>query len=305
MPRPPPLQLLPAFEAAARLLSFSKAAAELHLTASAVSQQVKQLEQHLGMPLFRRLTRRIELTAAGTQFAQVASRTLASYRSGHAELMQCHARPVLKLSAFPMVAHELILPGLADFQAAHPAMDVHLDISIGLTDFDKDTVDGAIRCGTGPWPGLKSLPLSPCQATLVTSPELARRLPVSKVDDLRHHTLIHPRGSHLDWDTVAASQGVQRIERQRDLVLDSDLASMHAAAQGLGVAICFLPIAQRWLDDGRVTALLPPTDIPMHNQFVFRADSAKHEPLMAAYHWLKQRFDDLLKNQASKPRRSA
>lgn len=298
MSRPPPLQLLPAFEAAARLLSFSKAAAELHLTASAVSQQVKQLEQHLGMSLFHRLTRRVELTAAGAQFAEVAARTLDSYRNGHAELLQRHSRPVLKLSTFHMVAHELIIPGLADFQTTHPAIDLHLDISLGLADFETDGIDGAVRCGTGPWPGLEALPLSDCEVTLVAAPELIRRLPVNRVEDLSQHTLIHPRGSHLDWDAVAAYKGLKRIERKRDLVLDSDLASMQAAEQGLGVAICFLPVCQAWVDAGRVAALMPPVPVPMKNQFVFRPSSAKRAHLMDAYRWIKQRFDALPRTAA-------
>ncbi|MBI2733597.1 MAG: LysR family transcriptional regulator, partial [Aquabacterium sp.] len=93
MRRPPPLQLLPAFEAASRLLSFSKAARELHVTTAAISQQIKQLEGHLGLSLFRRLTRRVELTEAGAQFAELVGRMLSSYRQGHADLLHRFTQP--------------------------------------------------------------------------------------------------------------------------------------------------------------------------------------------------------------------
>lgn len=91
--RPPPIQLLPAFEAAARLLSFSKAAEELHITTSAISQQIKQLEAHFGQPLFRRLTRRVELTEPGYQFALVASQTLTTYKQGYADSLHSFRSP--------------------------------------------------------------------------------------------------------------------------------------------------------------------------------------------------------------------
>ncbi|TAL23460.1 MAG: LysR family transcriptional regulator [Aquabacterium sp.] len=291
--RPPPLQWLPAFEAAARLQSISAAAAELHLTPSAVSQQVRQLEDHLGMALFRRLPRRIELTDAGHAFAELAARTLAAYREGHAQLLHRFERPLLRIGMFPSVAHEVVLPALAGFQATEPGMDLRFETGTGVVDFDDARLDAAVRFGTGGWPGLEQLPLGDCMGTLVAAPELAQRLPVRGLEDLRHHVLIHPRLSHDDWDAVARAAGVERLPRKGDLMLDDEWAALRAAEQGLGVAICILPVGRRWLDEGSLKALVPAVPLPMKNWFVFRAASAKREELMRVYRWLRARFDEL------------
>lgn len=119
----------------------------------------------------------------------------------------------------------------------------------------------------------------------------ARRLPANSIEDLKHHTLIHPRYTHMDWDAVAQAAGVERIERKGDLMLDFDLAAMRAAEQGLGVAIFIQPLSRLWLDAGRVVAMTPPTDIPLKNYFVFRLHSGKRAHLMHAYDWIKARFD--------------
>lgn len=193
MQRPPPLQLLPAFEAASRLLSFSKAAAELHVTTAAVSQQIRQLESYLGLPLFLRLTRRVELTDAGRQFAELVSRMLQQYRQGHADLLHHHTRPVLRLSMTPLVAQELLIPRLAAFQAQHPDVSIRLDARMDFVDFEREPIDAAIRVGKGPWPGLQAQPLCRCVAAIVASPQLLARQPVHSIDDLARHTLIHPR----------------------------------------------------------------------------------------------------------------
>jgi DNA-binding transcriptional LysR family regulator len=291
--RLPPIQLLPAFESAARLLSISKAAQELHLTASAVSQQIKQLEEHLGMPLFRRLTRAIELTEAGEAFARVAARTLHAYREGHGDLMNRFSRPVLRLSMVPMVAHELVIPALAGFQQAYPHLDLRLETSMALADFQRDPVDAALRIGEGDWPGLDVLHLADCHGTVVASPELARRMPLQSLDDLRHHTLIHARYSTADWDKAAERIGMKRFERKADLVLDTDMGALRAAEQGLGLALCLLPQAHAWLAQGRLVALLPAMDMPAKHYFVFRRDDVRRAELMLVYEWVKARFAEV------------
>ena len=295
--RLPPIQLLPAFEASARLSSMSRAAQELHLTASAVSQQIKQLESLMGVQLFQRLTRRIELTEAGQAFFKVATRTLRSYRQGHAEMHNQFGRPVLRISCVPSVAHQLILPGLASFNDTFPGIDLRLDSRMDVIDFDVEQIDAAVRTGQGRWPGLVALPLAPCSGTLVASPALLARQPIHGLEDLKHHVLIHPRiisGDHDDWDTVAAYLGVSRIERKSDLMLDSDLAGLHAAEQGLGVAMGFTPSINDWLKAGRLVALVEPVPLANSHYFVYRdaeRDEAQRERLMAVYEWIKSRYE--------------
>lgn len=291
MQRPPPLQWLPAFEAAARLLSFSKAALELHVTTAAISQQIRQLEQHLGVPLFLRLTRRVALTEAGRDFAEVATQTLQTYRQGHQALMHRHARPVLRLSMTPLVAHELLIPQLAAFQAAHPGVSLNLDARMDLVDFEREGIDAAIRLGSGHWPGLEVRPLCACDAAIVASPALLARLPVNSLDDLRHHTLIHPRHSQIDWDAAARFLGVPQLQRQADLGLDSDLSALRAAEQGLGIAICVLPasaaVQARLIRPERLSWVVPPVRLPQPAYFVWRAQGGKDALVEQAFDWIQ------------------
>lgn len=291
--KPPPLQLLPAFDAASRLLSFSKAAAELHLTTAAISQQIKQLEGHLGMPLFRRLTRRVELTEAGAAFALVVRQTLSTYREGHADLLHRYTRPVLRMSVSPFVAYELLIPRLGEFQAAFPHVDIRLEASMAYVDFEHEAVDAAIRLGNGNWPGLDALPLCACQAAIVASPTLLQRHPIRSPADLKHHTLIHPRHSHADWDMVAQYAQLPKLERKGDLMLDSDLAALKAAEQGLGVALFVAPSSGKLLGTDRLQLVVPPFDLPMQAYYVFRPNDGKAPLLMQAYRWIKQTIDAL------------
>lgn len=276
----------------------TRAAQELNLTASAVSQQIKQLESVMEVQLFHRVTRGIELTEAGEMFHKVVTRTLRAYRQGHAEMHGRFARPVLRLSCMPSVAHQLILPALASFQEAFPGIDLRLDARMEVVDFDNDPIDAAVRTGLGRWPGLVALPLGPCHGTLVASPALLARQPVKDVQDLKHHVLIHPRltsGGQDDWDTVAEVLNVPRIERKGDLMLDSDLAGLHAAEQGLGVAMGFTPGIHEWLRSGRLVALVEPVKMAVSHYFVHREsveqDEVQRDRLRAVYAWVKDRYD--------------
>jgi DNA-binding transcriptional LysR family regulator len=296
--RLPPIQLLPAFEAAARLNSMSRAAQELSLTASAVSQQIKQLETVMDVQLFHRLTRRIELTEAGEMFFKVATRALRAYRQGHAEMHGKFGRPVLRISCLPTVAHQLILPALGSFQETFPGIDLRLDARMEVVDFEADPIDAAVRTGMGNWPGVVALPLAPCHGTLVASPALLKRLPVKEMGDLKHHVLIHPRittGDQDDWDLAAAVLKVPRIERRGDLMLDSDLAGLQAAEQGLGVTMGFTPCINEWLRSGRLVSLVAPVPMANSHYFVYRESAERDEVQRArlrdVYEWVKGRYD--------------
>jgi LysR family glycine cleavage system transcriptional activator len=291
MQRPPPLQLLPAFEAASRLLSFSKAAAELHVTTAAISQQIRQLEGHLGLPLFLRLTRRVELTDAGRQFAEVVTRMLHLYRQGHADLLHHHTRPVLRLSTTPLVAQELLIPRLAAFQAQHPGVSLRLDARMDFVDFEREPIDAAIRVGKGPWPGLQAQHLCRCTAAIVAAPELLARHPVRHIDDLAVHTLIHPREAPLDWHAAARFLGRDELPRRSDLVLDSDLSALKAAEQGLGLALCLLPasprVQARLIPPDKLVCVLPPVPLPDPAWFVSRLHSGKEALLAEVFAWIR------------------
>lgn len=291
--RPPPIQLLTAFEAASRLKSFKKAGIELSITPSAVSQQIKQLETYLGMQLFQRLTRQVALTESGLSFQRVAENTLASYQSGYEAFQQHFSKPTIRLSVIPFVAFELIIPNLHEFRSLHPDIDLRVETSMALVDFEKEPVDAAVRFGEDNFKNVEALLLSNCQSALVGSPALLNKHPIHSVKDLEAHTLIHTRSSVDDWQKVAKSMGVDKIIGKNVLVMDSFLGAMKAAEEGLGIAIGLFPLCNKWVKKGRLATVSEPDEIPYKNHFVFRKNDQKREQLEHCYHWIKKQYQEL------------
>ncbi len=289
----PPIQLLAAFEASARLKSFKKAAFELSVTASAVSQQIKQLETHLSVQLFKRLTRRVALTEAGIAFQRVAENTLSTYNVGYGVFQQQFSTPTIRLSVIPFVAFEIIIPNLHEFRALNPDIDLRIETTMALVDFESEPIDAAVRFGEGNWDGLEQLLISDCQSSLVASQPLLDSKPIHSLDDFKSHTLIHTRSSKDDWERVAQSRGVKKIDAKGDLVMDSYLSSMKAAEEGLGIAIGVFPLINKWVRDGRLALISQPRDIPYKNYFVYRRNDQKKEQLERCYQWLKAKYQEL------------
>jgi LysR family transcriptional regulator, glycine cleavage system transcriptional activator len=190
--RLPPLNALRAFEAAARLTSFQAAAAELNVTPAAVSHQIKALEAHLGVPLFKRLNREVRLTDAGRA-------CLPGLRDGFDRIAEAvdSIRPgrgggILTVTAAPSIAGKWLLPRIDGFRTRHPAIDVRIDAAIHTVDFSRADVDVALRYGAGHYPGLYTELLMRTEVFPVCAPELTRGKKGLKAPaDLRHHTLIH------------------------------------------------------------------------------------------------------------------
>jgi DNA-binding transcriptional LysR family regulator len=160
-------------------------------------------------------------------------------------------------------------------------------------------VDAALRFGDGQWAGLESHPLSRCLGVIVASPALMARSPITHVRDLSEHTLIHQRADQWEWNEVVSASVGGRVPRKADLVLDSNLAALRAAEQGLGVAVAVLPLVQPWLEDGRLMALSPPRRLPTGDHFVFRANDPRRAQLMAVYGWISSLFDGLAQRMPS------
>ncbi|RPE79707.1 LysR substrate-binding domain-containing protein [Vulcaniibacterium tengchongense] len=173
MPSPslPPLSGLRAFEAAARLGSFARAAAELNMTPAAVSYQIKQLEARLGVVLFRRLARRVELTTSGDALAPAILGAFATMRSAIAQTVE-RTQDELSITTLPTVGAAWLAPKLGRFRARMPALRVRLDMSVPTADLGALDFDVAVRSGRGDWPGLQSHLLVPNLFTPVCSPDL-------------------------------------------------------------------------------------------------------------------------------------
>lgn len=233
----PSLNALRAFEAAARHLSFKEAGRELHVTPGAISQQIKALEDELGVPLFRRLTRAIVLTPQGqalrpkvVQAFQLLAAAVAGVRP--------ESRPgVLTVSTFPSFAAKWLVPRLGRFAGRHPDLDVRISSTPGLVDFRHEAVDLAIRQGHGDWPGLDSTLLFNAELFPVCSPGLlqgphALREPA----DLRHTTLLHSM-RETEWRLWLEAHGVQGVDPTRGPRFSDDALALEAAIDGQGVAI--------------------------------------------------------------------
>jgi len=291
--KPPPLPLIATFEVAARHQSFKKAGAELHVTASAVSQQIKKLEQWLECSLFHRRTRQLELTQEDEAFFTVAQQTLNFYRQAHAVFLHRFERPVLRISMVPFVAFEICLPALSAFQQDYPDLQLRIETSMSLVDFASEPVDAAIRLGDGRWPDLETLPLAPAKAALIASPAYIAANPVHDLSDLSQHRLIQTGSSLDDWNVMQRILGLGKIDSCDILVLDDFMAAMGAAEQGLGIAIGVFPLIQPWLGSGRLLAVSPQINLRWQHYFVLPQDSAKRASLMHFYHWLKKQFEQL------------
>ncbi|MEM8788492.1 MAG: transcriptional regulator GcvA [Pseudomonadota bacterium] len=189
MDRLPPLTALRAFEAAARHLSFAKAADELAVTPAALSYQIKNLEEHLGAPVFRRLNRAVELTEAGAALLPAAREGFDALRRGWRAARRTQDGAVLNVTAGPAFTAKWLAPKLFAFAQAHPDIELRFMATLRLMDFDRDGVDLAIRFGTGSDDGLFSQPLYRGWISPMMHPDIAAR--VRRPSDLLKETLIH------------------------------------------------------------------------------------------------------------------
>jgi LysR family glycine cleavage system transcriptional activator len=258
--RLPPLNALRAFEAAGRLLSFAKAAAELHVTAAAISHQIKGLEDDLGTKLFRRATRAVVLTEAGQALLPALRDGFERIAAGVAALHALDRRGILTVSSAPSFASRWLVPRLGHFNARHPEIDVRLSANMQLADFARDGVDVAIRYGRGNYPGLHVERLLPDEMFPVCSPELLKRGPkLRKPDDLRHFALLHDESpvAAPDWTMWLRAAGATQVDPARGLRFNNFDMVLTAAVAGDGVALARSSLTTAELAAGRLVQPFP------------------------------------------------
>jgi LysR family glycine cleavage system transcriptional activator len=243
MERLPPLNAVRAFEAVGRHSSITLAAAELHVTAGAVSRQVQLLEDYLGLQLLKRGHREVTLTRQGAQFHKAATDAIELLRSASSR-MRKKGRRQLKIRAYTTFAMRWLIPRLSGFHAANPDVDVLLTASLEPVNFKRDDLDGAIRLGDGKWPGGTAHRLVSNVLVPVASPRLLKRgPPLRKPADLAHHTLLHSIARPDDWAHWLKAAGVANaVDAHAGMTYESSAFAYAAAAEGHGVAI-----AQRFL----------------------------------------------------------
>jgi LysR family glycine cleavage system transcriptional activator len=235
--RLPPLNALPSFEAAARHLSFSKAADELHVTHGAVSRAVRHLEDQLGVRLFQRETRAVRLTPIGASYAADVREALDHLSAATTTVTGQQATGVLNVSTLDSFAAKWLVPRLFRFRRKHGDIDVRLSTSEKLADLVSDGIDVGIRYGRGQYPGLKAELLLEEDLSPVCSPALLEGPhPLREPADLRHHTLIHD-DFHIDWAMWLRTAGVEGIDPHRGPIYHSSEHALQAAISGEGVAL--------------------------------------------------------------------
>lgn len=253
--RLPPLKALPAFEIAADRLSFSAAAADLNLTHGAVSRQIKALEDHLGVALFRRLNRRIELTEAGASLLPPVREALHQLEAGAAKVVAQPRQGPLVVSCLATFMMRWLIPRLYGFSAAHPGIEVRLSAAHAPVEFARDGVDIAIRIGEPPWPpGVSAHPFLEEQAGPVCAPGWLASAALKRPVDLKRHPLLHTETRPSAWPDWLAATGVGGIDPSGGIRFEHTYFSLEAAAGGLGVAIGSLPLVADDLRSGRLVA---------------------------------------------------
>ncbi len=254
----PSLNALLAFEVAARQLSFTRAAAELGVTQTAVSHQIRGLEAELGTSLFRRSPQRISLTDEGQAWAAELAAVFSRLREANRRLRQRErsVRPLVSVSVIPSFGSRWLVPRLGRFLTEHPDVDVRISASERLVDFSLEPVDIGIRYGLGRYAGLSSVKLADDAFVVVAAPELAGKRELWRPEDLAGETLIHDDypDAWLRW-FAARRRTLPGGARQNQLTDSSML--VEAAVRAQGVALARWSLAADELALGRLVLLFP------------------------------------------------
>jgi len=289
----PPLGPLRAFEAAVRLLSFTRAAAELHVTQGAVSQQVKQLEQQLGFALFRRLPRKLELTEQGRSFHQVVASALRQIADKAEALKSADDNRPVTVSVVPSFAAKWLIPRLTQFRRDHPDIAVRVDADHRRVDLRASEVDLAVRFTGRRYPDLHCVELFRDRIFPVCSPDLVRegRAP-RRPEDLRNAVLLHDHaamtdGITSDWDHWVKEVGVEDVDVSKGPGFTQGDMVLQAAMLGDGIALTRSSLAELDLASGR---LVRPLDIsipcPWAHYIVCLEEALNRPHVATVYDWL-------------------
>jgi LysR family transcriptional regulator, glycine cleavage system transcriptional activator len=293
----PPITTLRAFERAAARLSFRLAAHELSLTPSAVSHQIRGLEQHFGTRLFLRTGRTLSLTSVGQSYlASIRPSLLALEKSSQLLSPREGGRRELVISALPYVVSVMLLPRLNEFAVVHPGVTFRFDTKSSYADFDTSTVDLAIRMGRERSAGLHLDKLLDVRALPVCAPQLLKGKNAIRVPaDLCKHTLIGVSLQPSRWAHWLQAMGVPDLVPKGEIWFDSVPLALEAVELGLGVALAMDPLVRSTPSFGRVLVapLAVSGDKPLTYYAVTRPEQ-KDDPLLLAFRrWLMQISRDL------------
>ena len=289
----PPLDLLVGFEAAARHLSFTKAGAELHLTQSAVSRQIKELEEQLGAPLFQRRHRALTLTEAGHQMYASTAQVLATMRAATERIRAQSGRRTLAVTTTHSFAALWLIPRLAGFTRDHPGVDVRITAETRVQDLERDGLDIALRHGPAALAGPNAVRLFGEKVFPVCSPKLLKKKPLEKPADLRNHVLLQyddPEVRHpwLHWKTWLEVERIADLRPAGTLSFSGYEQIIPAAVAGHGVALGRSPLVKDLIAGGELVAPFKSQADPARAYFAIVARNAAARPEVVDFlEWLK------------------
>lgn len=295
--RLPSLHHLRAFEAAARNGSITLAAAELHVTQSAISHQVKALEAHLGVTLIQRRGREIALTTAGQAYYPELEAALDRIAQATDRIAYQQPRASLTVNVTSSFATRWLIPHLGSFCKEYPEIDVRLATTEKMLEFNPHMYDASIRCLDTPtlkalqkrrdWEDIKTEPFLDETKFPVCSPELLRDKPLKKLSDLRQHTLLHTRSMADGWREWLSAAGVTGVDPEAGLTFDNVHFSLQAASRGLGIAIGSRPLTQEEIDNGTLVVPFPGVETePKLYHVIYPATATGKPEIVAFCNWL-------------------
>ena len=291
----PSLDLLEGFEAAARHLSFTKAGEELFLTQSAVSRQIKDLEDQLGVSLFERRHRALALTEAGQQFYAATAQVLTTMRAATERLRAATGRPrPLSVTTTTSFAALWLIPRLAGFTRTHPGIDVRITADTRVHDLERDGLDLAIRHGPAALAGPHAVRLFGERVFPVCSPKLLKKIPLRQPADLKKHCLLEyddPDVRHpwLHWKTWLEVAGIPDLKPAGRLSFSGYEQIIPAAVAGHGVALGRTPLVKDLIAAKQLVAPFTSSADPARAYFAIVSPSAANRPEVADFvAWLKE-----------------
>jgi LysR family transcriptional regulator, glycine cleavage system transcriptional activator len=285
----PPLAALLAFERAASQLSFRRAARDLSLSPSAISHQIRGLEEQFGTKLFVRGARSVRLTADGERYFAKVSAALAALQDASRDMLR-HRRDAnaeLWISSLPFFTSAVLIPALPEFKRRHPQLTLRIEATHQYADFNASRVDVAIRYGREHSAGLKFEPLVEVKGLPVCTPALVKG-GLRRPEDLSGQVLIHLTTQPRAWPAWLKEAGIPQLQPRGHLWLDGVPAMLEAAEQGLGVTLAMAPLIRTRPGFGK--KLVAPFDfMPARGETIYlvsRVEQARDRRIAAVRKWI-------------------
>jgi LysR family glycine cleavage system transcriptional activator len=283
----PPMNPLKAFEAAARLGSLTVAGDELGVSQVAVSRQVRVLEEYLGVVLFHRSHRSIQLTREGKELNDGISDAFERINAAVLRVSRRGRRDILAIQSYTTFSQRWLIPRLPIFHAENPEMEVRLTSSTLPVDFGTQNLDAAVRSGHGNWDGLNANRLAPIELVPVCSSRFLQETNLSSAAGLNQLSLLHSIARPNDWSTWLRANGVM-IDASRGLKFENSTLAYEAALQGIGVAIGIKVLVENHLSAGTLIAPFDKNVVLDESYYLTWPKGVKPSPPLKKFHdWLR------------------